>query len=292
MKTGFVSIVGRPNVGKSTLLNAIIGEKVAIVSSKPQTTRNRITGIYNEEDVQIVFVDTPGIHTPKNKLGEYMIREVDRAMEDIDAIIMMVEPKAPKTSELKLLERFKKKDIPVILVINKVDVNNKEYVAKTIGQFAELYEFASIVPASALKKDNVDIVKKELLKLIEDGGEVFYPDDIATDQSARQMVAEIIREKLLRSLSEEVPHGIAVETIKFTEREDKPIIDILADIICEKASHKGIVIGKNGQTLKRVASMAREDMEKLLGKKVYLECFVKVKEGWRDNEKFISEYEQ
>ena len=221
-----------------------------------------------------------------------MVKQASDAMEDMDCAVLVVEPKPPKKMELDLIDRFRSQNIPIILVINKVDINKKDNVAKTIAEYAQICDFASIVPLSALKKDNVQALMDELLKIAGEEGPAYYPDDIATDQSERQMVAEIIREKLLRSLSEEVPHGTAVEIQTFTEREDKPIIEITADIICEKASHKGIIIGKNGQMLKNIASQAREDMERLLQKKVFLQCFVKVREDWRNNEKLIEEYEQ
>lgn len=293
MKTGFITIAGRPNVGKSTLLNAIIGEKIAIVSNKPQTTRNKIVGIYNKDDMQIVFLDTPGIHSPKNKLGEKMIQEADEAMDGVDAAILVAEPRSPGKTEKNLIARFAKEDVPVILFLNKADITPKDKIAEAIAQYAELHDFASIVPASALKNDNVDALMSEVVNLIDSEGVAFYPEDIATDQTVRKMASEFIREKLLRELSAEVPHGIAVNIITFREREDKPITEISAEIICEKDSHKGIIIGKNGRTLKKIASLARQDIEKLLDRKVYLECFVKVRESWRDDERFIEgEYEQ
>ncbi len=294
MRTGFITIAGRSNVGKSTLLNAIIGEKIAIVSDKPQTTRNKIAGIYNRDDLQIVFVDTPGLHAPKNKLGERMIREAEEAMDGIDGAIVVAEPRSPGKTEKNLISRFQAEDIPIILVLNKADITPKEQIAEAIGQYAALCEFASIVPASALKKDNVDALLDEVEKLIapEDGA-VYYPTDIATDQTVRKMASEFIREKILRALSAEVPHGIAVHILSFRERSDKPITEISAEIVCEKDSHKGIIIGKNGRTLKKIASLARADLESLLDRKVFLECFVKVRTAWRDDERFLeNEYEQ
>lgn len=291
MKSGFITIVGRPNVGKSTLLNAIIGEKISIVSSKPQTTRGRITGIYNRNDLQLVFIDTPGLHKPKNKLGEKMIKEINEAANDVDCAILVVEPRSPGKTEKDLIDRFKLTDTPIILVINKTDSVKKDYVAKTIIEYSEITSFAAVVPLSALKKDNIQPLIDEIIGIV-DGDTAFYPDDISTDRTERQLVSEILREKLIRRLSDEVPHGINIEIVSFKERDNKPIIDISANIICEKASHKGIVIGKNGENLKKTASLAREDMEKLLGKKVFLECFVKVKEDWRDDERYILEYEQ
>lgn len=291
MKSGFITIAGRPNVGKSTLLNAIIGEKISIVSAKPQTTRGKITGIYNRDNLQLVFIDTPGVHKPKNKLGEKMIREINEAVSDIDCAVLVVEPRSPGKTEKELTERFKASGTPLILAINKTDTVKKDYVAKAIVEYSELADFAAVVPMSALRKDNVQPLIDEIIKIV-DGDTAFYPDDISTDRTERQLVAEILREKLIRRLSDEVPHGINIEIVSFKEREDKPITEISADIVCEKASHKGIIIGKNGESLKKTASIAREDMEKLLGRKVFLECFVKVREGWRDDERYIAENEQ
>lgn len=292
MKTGFITIAGRPNVGKSTLLNALIGEKIAIVSDKPQTTRNKIVGVWNRDDMQIVFVDTPGIHTPKNKLGEKMIREADEAMDGVDGAILVAEARAPGKTEKNLIARFSAEEIPIILLLNKTDVTPKDQVAKAIAQYAALADFAAIVPGSALKKDNLSPLMDEVERLIGEGV-AYYPDDIATDQTVRKMASEFIREKLLRSLSAEVPHGIAVNILSFKDRTDKPITEISAEIVCEKDSHKGIVIGKNGQTLKKIATAARKDIEDLLNRQVFLECYVKVRQAWRDDERFLEEeYEQ
>lgn len=287
MKTGFISIVGRPNVGKSTLLNTLVGEKIAIVSSKPQTTRNRIIGIYNEPDVQFVFVDTPGLHKPKNKLDDYMLREVNEAQEDIDCAIILTEPKPPKRTELDLIERFNRENVPILLCINKTDKYSPKEIAETISQYAKISEYASVIPISSLTNDNVNIIIDELKKVIEDGGIKYYPDEMITDQTLRHMAEEILREKLLKYLNDEIPHGITTSVIEYKERKDKPLTEIRADIICEKSSHKKIIIGQNGQMLKKVASEARADMEKLIGNQVYLECFVKVREDWRDDESFI-----
>ena len=292
MKTGFISIVGRANVGKSTLLNAMIGEKVAIVSSKPQTTRSKIIGIYNDKDVQLVFVDTPGLHTPKNRLGQHMVRQTQEAREDVDAVLLVVEPRPAGGTEKQLLQRLQQMDVPVILVINKIDQVAKSRVAQTIATYAELYDFTAVVPVSALRQDGVQIVLDELMPLASESPSAYYPDDIATDQTVRQMAAEIVREKILRNMRDEVPHGVAVEVEKFAERTSssgKPVTDISVAIICERAAHKGMLIGKQGSMLKKMAEQAREDLEQLVGTKVYLECFVKVKEDWRDSEKAIAE---
>ena len=291
MKSGFITIIGRPNVGKSTLLNAIIGEKISIVSSKPQTTRGKITGIYNRENLQLVFIDTPGVHKPKNKLGEKMIKDVNEAVDGVDCALLVVEPRSPGKTEKELITRFKNDGVPLILVINKTDSVKKDYVAKAIIEYSELADFAAVVPLSALKKDNISPLIDEITKFAH-GDTAYYPDDISTDRTERQLVSEILREKLIRRLDDEVPHGINVEIDSLKEREDKPLVEIMATVVCERSSHKGIIIGKNGEGIKKAATAAREEMEKLLGKKVYLECFVKVKEGWRDDEKYIAENEQ
>lgn len=291
MKSGFITITGRPNVGKSTLLNAIIGEKISIVSAKPQTTRGKIVGIYNREDLQLVFIDTPGVHKPKNKLGEKMIKDVNEALDGVDCAVLVVEPRSPGKTEKELIARFKNDGVPLILVINKTDTVKKDYVAKAIVEYSELCDFAAVVPLSALRRDNVEPLIDEIVKFAH-GDTAYYPDDVSTDRTERQLVSEFLREKLIRRLDDEVPHGINVEIDSFKEREDKPLVEIMATVVCERASHKGIIIGKNGENIKKAATAAREEMEKLLGKKVYLECFVKVKEGWRDDEKYIAENEQ
>jgi GTP-binding protein Era len=292
MRTAYISIVGRANVGKSTLLNAIIGEKISIVSNKPQTTRNRITGIYNRDDMQLVFVDTPGMHTPHNKLGEHMVKAAKEAMDDVDAAILVVECKPPRTTEKRIIERLNAEGTPTVLVINKIDRVKKSEIIKTIEEYSKLGEFASIVPISALKKDGVKIVLDEIMPFTNEDGVQYYPDDIDTDQTVRQMASELVREKILRNMHDEIPHGIAVEPLVFKDRENKngePVTDIVLNIICEKESHKGMLIGKAGSMLKKTASEARADIEKLLGNKVNLQCYVKVKENWRDSEKIITE---
>ncbi|PWM46600.1 MAG: GTPase Era [Clostridiales bacterium] len=289
MKTAFITVCGRANVGKSTLMNALIGEKVSIISDKPQTTRNKITGIYNAPDVQLVFIDTPGVLVPKNKLGEHMLKEVNEALDEVDIILLVAECRKPGMQEHNLLERFKGQT--VILVLNKVDKVPKKDVAEAIMAYSQIFDFRSIIPTSALRNDGVKIVLDELLALAEEGP-AYYPEDTYTSQTVRQMVSEIVREKILRNMYDEIPHGIAVEPIIFKERENKngePVTDVIMNIICERETHKGMIIGKNGQMLKKMASQARQDMEKLLDTKVYLECHVKVKENWRDSEKLITE---
>jgi len=290
MKSGFVAVIGRANVGKSTLMNTFIGEKIAIVSDKPQTTRNKIIGIYNDENLQIVFVDTPGFHTPKTKLGEKMISDIDNVMEDIDVALLVTECESPRNTEKKLIERCMKNNIPIILVLNKIDVTKNHLIIQTISEYAAMGDiFKAIVPVSAMKNDGVDIIMKEIIGLLPESDIMFYSDDISTDQTEKQMTAEILREKLLKNLNKEIPHGTAIETIIFKKRPDKDITDLVINIICEKESHKGIIIGKKGFMLKKVASEARLDMEKLLGTKVFLDCHVKVRVGWRDNEQMINE---
>lgn len=281
-KTGFIAIVGRPNVGKSTLMNALLGEKVAIVSSKPQTTRNRITGILTKDENQYVFLDTPGMHSPKNKLGNYMMKSVSSSITSADVIIMMVEAGYPAGEiEKKIIERIKKTGLPSILAVNKIDLVNRERLAETIAEYSALYPFDAFVPVSAEKQKNVDIVLEECDKFLYES-EWLFPDDIITDQPERQIASEIIREKLLRSLSEEIPHGTAVVIEEF--KDEGKLLKIRAEIFCEKQSHKGIILGKGGEMLKKIGSHAREDMESFFGTKVYLDLWVKVKEKWRDND--------
>jgi GTP-binding protein Era len=279
-----VTIAGRPNVGKSTLTNALVGEKIAIVSNKPQTTRNRICAVVNREDTQVVFMDTPGFHKARNKLGDYMDNVVHESIADVDAIMLLVEPIASVgTQEQLLIEKMKGSRIPVILVINKIDtLEHKEDLFPVIAAYSAAYDFAAVVPISAKNHEGIDELFHEVAKYAQPGPQLF-PDGMVTDQPERQVMAEIIREKLLWCLDREVPHGTAVEIDKFSEREDSGIIDLEATIYCEKASHKGIIIGKNGAMLKKISTMARADCEKFMGTKVYLRCWVKVKENWRDS---------
>ncbi len=282
MKTAFISIVGRPNVGKSTLLNAIVGEKVAAVSKKPQTTRDRITGIHTVGCEQYVFVDTPGLHKPKNKLGEYMVNAAKTAIPDTDAVILVVESGERITAADKdIIENLKTFRLPAILVINKTDVCKKDRLLVTIDEYSKMFDFKSIIPASALTGDNVDIIMNELKQFLRNE-RWYFPEDMITDQTERGIAAEIIREKLLRLLDEEIPHGTAVTIEDYVEK--KNIIEIRAEIYCEKEAHKKIIIGKNGATLKKAATFAREDIEAMTGKQVYLNLWVKVKENWRDSE--------
>ncbi len=287
-KTAFIAIVGRPNVGKSTLLNSILGEKVAIVSSKPQTTRNRITGIYTKDDCQYVFLDTPGMHSPKNSLGEFMVRAADSSMKDADAVVLVVDiGKEPTAVEENVISYLKRSGIPAILALNKIDLYDREVLAKTISTYAEKHDFEAFVPISAKKGKNVDELMEECSKFLSDS-EWFFPEDMITDQPERQIVAEIIREKILRTLNKEIPHGTAVVIEEF--KDEDTLIRIRAEIFCEKASHKGIIVGKNGASLKLIGTYAREDLEKMFGTKVYLNLWVKVKENWRESARTVSNF--
>lgn len=287
-KTGFVAIIGRPNVGKSTLLNALIGEKLAIVSKKPQTTRNKITGILTKGETQYVFLDTPGMHTPKTKLGDRMVEQTRSAMMGVDAAILIVEPIArPGDIEIGLIEKIKKSGIPSILVVNKIDRTNPVAIGDTIKAYADIHSFDAVVPMAAIKGKGVDTLLSEVDNFMTEG-EWFFPDDAITDQPERVIVSEIIREKILRTLEDEIPHGTAVVIEEF--KENKGLLSIRAEIFCEKASHKGIIIGKNGAALKLIGSRAREDIEKFFGVKVYLDLWVKVKENWRNSDVLLNNF--
>ncbi len=285
-KSGFAAIVGRPNVGKSTLTNAFIGEKASIVSNKPQTTRTNLAAIDNGEDYQIVFVDTPGMHSPHNKLGEYMNSTAGASIADVDVVLLLVEAgREIHETEQKIINNAASKKIPVILVINKTDTIEKEKLLPQIEAFTKEGEFSAIVPISALKKDGVDALRAEILKHF-DFGEPFYPTDIYADSTVREMASEIIREKILRLLDKEVPHGTAVE---IEEMKEEDVTRIKAVIYCEKATHKPIIIGKKGETIKRIGSSARRDIEALLDNKVYLELWVKVRQDWRNQGSALKE---
>ncbi len=279
-KTGFIAIVGRPNVGKSTLLNSMLGEKVAIVSKKPQTTRSRITGILTEGENQFVFLDTPGMLKPKNKLGDYMVKTINSTIGEVDAAILVVDAAKPVSDvERTILKRLAERKTPGILAINKTDTVNGARVAECILAYKELADFFAVVPMAAARGEGVRIIVDEAAKLLSES-DWFFSDDIVTDQPERVIAAEMIREKLLRTLNDEIPHGTAVVIEEFTEKPS--IVIIRAEIYCEKESHKGIIIGKGGAELKKVGSWAREDLESFLGVKVHLDLWVKVKENWRD----------
>ena len=287
-KTAFIAIVGRPNVGKSTLLNSILGEKVAIVSKKPQTTRNRITGIHTVGENQFVFLDTPGMHTPRTKLGDFMVKTTNDTIGGVDLAILVVEAReAVGDIEAQLIGRAKNEGIPMILVINKVDAVRRENVAKTIAAYAEAYNFYAVVPLSAKSGKGIDILLSECEGHLSES-EWFFPEDIVTDQPERQLAAEIIREKLLRKLDEEIPHGTAVCIEEWSESKNS--VAIRAEIYCEKASHKGIIIGNGARTIKEIGTHAREDIEKMLDTTVYLDLYVRVKENWRESDFNISNF--
>ena len=287
-KTGFMAIVGRPNVGKSTLMNAILGEKVAIVSSKPQTTRNRIIGIHTVEDKQYVFLDTPGIFKPRNTLGDYMVKTANSTMNDADAVILVIDAGKPISDiEETVIKYIKQSGLSSILVLNKCDLYRREQIAETITVYASKHDFDAVVPISAKNGKGVEEVLYECDQFLAES-DFFFPDDIVTDQSERQVAAEVIREKLLRTLDKEVPHGIAVVIEEF--KDEGSLISIRAEIYCEKASHKGIIVGKKGEELKRVGSYARSDLETIFGTKVYLNLWVKIKENWRDSQRGITDF--
>lgn len=288
-KTAMITIAGRPNVGKSTLTNRLVGEKVAIVSHKPQTTRNRICGIVNREDTQFIFVDTPGFHQPRTKLGDYMVRVTKQSVFDVDAVLLMVEPIANiGAQEAALLQQLKACGEPVILVINKIDSVEKASLLAVIAVYSQAMEFAAVVPISAKTGEGMEALLSECGKFAAEGPQLF-PDGMTSDQPERQVMAEIIREKLLWCLEREVPHGTAVEITRFSERDDG-IIDLEATIYCEKPNHKGIIIGKQGATLKKISTLAREDCERFMGTKIYLQTWVKVKENWRDSDFLVRNF--
>lgn len=286
-KSGMISIVGRPNVGKSTLTNALVGEKIAIVTNKPQTTRNRICAVLDRGESQFVFMDTPGLHKARTRLGDYMVNVVRESVADVDAVMLLVEP-IPNVGgpEAELIGRMKALRVPAVLVINKIDTVKKEDLLAVIAAYQSQHEFRAIVPISAKNGEGIGELLDVLESFLPEGPQLF-PDDMVTDQPERQVCAEIIREKLLLCLDKEIPHGTAVEITKFSERVDSGIIDLDATIYCEKASHKGIIIGKNGAMLKKISTLARQDVEAFMGTKVFLETWVKVKENWRDNLNFI-----
>lgn len=289
-KSGFVAIIGRPNVGKSTLMNHLIGQKIAITSKKPQTTRNKIQTVYTCEDGQIIFLDTPGIHKAKNKLGEYMVNVAEQTLKDVDVILWLVEPTTYiGAGEKHIAEQLQKTSLPVILVINKVDTVKKEDILQVIDNYQKLYDFAEIIPASALRGQNTKDIVNSLFKYMP-YGPMFYDEDTVTDQPQRQIVAEIIREKALHALDEEIPHGIAVTIEKMRERKGQHIVDIEATIICERDSHKGIIIGKQGSMLKKIGSNARFEIEKMLEERVNLKIWVKVKKDWRDSDTLMKNF--
>lgn len=287
-KTGFIAIVGRPNVGKSTLMNTMLGEKVAIVSSKPQTTRNRIMGILSRGEEQYVFMDTPGIHRPKNALGDFMVKAANTSMQEADAVVLVADAGYEVSPvEENVIAYLKSSKVPGILALNKVDLYRREQIAETISKYAALHDFAAVVPLCAKNGKGVEELLAECAPYLSES-EWMFPADAVTDQPERLLAAEIIREKLLRTLNKEVPHGIAVVIDSY--KDQKSMVSIYATIYCEKSSHKGIIVGKGGEELKRVGSYARADLEKLLGCKVYLNLWVKVKENWRDTARGVTDF--
>ncbi len=289
-KSAMITIAGRPNVGKSTLINHLVGEKIAIVSHKPQTTRNRICGVITRGDTQLVFIDTPGFHKPRTKLGDYMVNVVKESVADVDVVLLIVEPIANiGPQEEALIAQIKASKLPAILVINKIDtVEDKENLLAVIAAYSAAHEFDAVIPIAAKFGDGVQTLLTECEKYAADSP-FFFPEDMTSDQPERQVIAEIIREKLLWNLDREIPHGTAVEITKFSER-DNGVIDVDATIYCEKASHKGIIIGKNGAMLKKISTAAREDCERFMGTKVFLQTWVKVKENWRDSDFLIRNF--
>jgi GTP-binding protein Era len=287
-KTGFIAIVGRPNVGKSTLLNALVGEKLAIVSRKPQTTRNKITGILTKGETQYVFLDTPGMHTPKTKLGDKMIEHTNSALSGVDVAILIVEPIAKVGDiELGLIKKLKANETPIILAVNKTDRSNPNIIGDTIKAYAEIHDFAAVVPMAAIKSKGIDALLSEVDKYLVES-EWFFDEDAITDQPERVIASEIIREKILRTCDDEIPHGTAVVIEEF--KEEGKMIRIRAEIFCEKASHKGIILGKNGAQIKIIGSRAREDLEKFFGVKIFLDLWVKVKENWRNSDVLLANF--
>lgn len=290
-KSGFVSIIGRPNVGKSSLLNSLIGDKMAIISNKPQTTRNTVRGILTRENYQIVFIDTPGMHKPKTKLGKYMMETAEMSVRDGDVILFMVEAfdEDIGPGDQYIIESLKNIEIPVILVINKIDfVKDKKKLLMLISKYKEKMNFKDIMLISAINKEGTDLLVEKILEYLLEGPK-YFPDDIITDQPEKHIVAELIREKMLILLKDEIPHGVGIEILSFKEKPEKNIIHIMANIYCEKESHKKIIIGKKGNILKEIGTLSRKDIEKFLGTKVYLELWVKVKQDWRNNFNMLKE---
>ncbi len=289
-KSGFVTLIGRPNVGKSTLMNHLIGQKIAITSNKPQTTRNRIQTVYTSKEGQIVFLDTPGIHKAKNKLGEYMVNVAEHTLKEVDVVLWLVEPSSfIGKGERHIAEQLSRSGVPVILVMNKKDTVDKEALAGFLDAYRPLLDFADMIPVSALRGQNLDAVIRAIFRYLPYGPQ-YYDDDTVTDQPQRQIAAELIREKALRCLEEEIPHGIAVAIDQMKEREDGSLIDIDATIICEKESHKGIIIGKGGTMLRRIGSQARREIEKMMEQQVNLKLWVKVKKDWRDSDFLLKNF--
>ncbi len=289
-QSGFVALVGRPNVGKSTLMNQLIGEKIAIMSPKPQTTRNKIQSILTKEDFQVVFIDTPGIHKPKHKLGSYMVKAAETALNEVDAVLMLVEPgERGAEADRFVLERLAGVKTPVILVLNKIDTVEKSHILTMTDEYRSLYPFREIVPVSAKDGENCDTLLSVIQSYLPEGPQ-YFPADMITDQPERQIASEIIREKALQLLEDEIPHGIAVEITSMKKREGKDLVDVEATIFCERESHKGIIIGKGGNMLKQIGTRARMDIAALLGSPIHLQLWVKVKKDWRDSDFLLKNF--
>lgn len=289
-QSGFISLIGRPNVGKSTLMNLFVGEKISIISSKPQTTRNRIRSILTGDHYQMVFIDTPGIHNAKSKLGDYMVKTAEASLREVDIALFLVEPlrKIPE-GDLRIIQTLNQIGAPVFLVVNKIDTIEKSRLLGVIDAYQSLYDFKEIVPVSALKAENTELLRQTMLKYLPEGPK-YFPEDMITDQPERQIIAELIREKALRLLQDEIPHGIAVDILSMKKRANKELVDVEATIYCEKDSHKGMIIGKQGAMLKKIGSLARADIENLLGSPIYLQLWVKVKKDWRDNDFLLKSF--
>jgi GTP-binding protein Era len=289
-RSGFVSLIGRPNVGKSTLMNCLIGEKIAIMSGKPQTTRNQIQAILTTDACQIVFIDTPGIHKPKSKLGNYMVKSAESTFSNVDVILYLIEPyEKIKDSDMAIIEKLKGTKTPVFLLINKIDTVDKSQLLSVMDAYRKQFDFAEIIPISALKSQNKDTLLEAIRKYLPEGPK-YFPEDMITDQPERQIVAELIREKALKLLQEEIPHGIAIEITSMKQRDKSDMVDIEATIYCERDTHKGIIIGKQGSMLKKIGSNARYDIERLLGSSVNLQLWVKVKKDWRDSDFLLKNF--
>lgn len=290
-KSGFISLIGRPNVGKSTLMNTLVGEKISIISNKPQTTRNKIQTILTKDDFQAVFIDTPGIHTAKSKLGNYMMKSVESSLNNVDLIMYLIEPYAKiKDSDQAIIEKLRNIKTPVFLIINKMDTVEKPALLSVIEAYSKEYDFAEIIPISALKQKNIDTLMDTIKKYLPLGPQ-YFPEDMITDQPERQIVSEIIREKTLYMLQDEIPHGIAVEITSMKTRANKnDLVDVDATIYCERDSHKGIIIGKHGAMLKKIGSAARNDIQRLLGSQINLQIWIKVKKNWRDNDILLKNF--
>lgn len=290
IKSGFVTIIGRPNVGKSTLMNHLIGQKIAIMSDKPQTTRNKIQTIVTNEKGQVIFIDTPGIHVPKNKLGEFMNKSAETTLNEVDVVLWLIEPdKKIGKGDAYIIEQLAKVKTPVYLIINKIDTIVKSELLKVIATYKDRYDFKDIIPISAKEGDNTDLLMDHIFDVLEEGP-MYYPEDMITDQPERQICAELIREKVLMLMQQEIPHGVAVVIDQMKARKDKEMVDIDATIVCEKDSHKGMIIGKQGSMLKRIGSKARMDIEHLLGSRVNLKIWVRVKKDWRDSDFLLKNY--